>query len=176
MRAPVVVQDHGVWLLLGGPQLRVLSVSGAVRQQRAPDPAGHAVAALPTAATPRGLARQLGPAFAAGVAGKTRRLFRCCGGYRRRRPPPFPLSAPLVFTTTGAGFVSPSPYVCPSIANEAHNDVTSVQHGVWRLTFIVPTRRFFARFLKGASSPPPLCGGGGGTGGDYSPNSVSVVR
>ena len=43
MRDPVVVQDHAVWLPSGGPQLRVLSVSGAVRQRRAPDPAGQAV-------------------------------------------------------------------------------------------------------------------------------------
>ena len=36
------VQDHTVRLPLGGPQLRVLSVSGAVRQCRSPDPAGQA--------------------------------------------------------------------------------------------------------------------------------------
>ena len=42
MRAPVIVQDHVVWLPSGGPQLRVLSVSGAVRQCRAPNPAGQA--------------------------------------------------------------------------------------------------------------------------------------
>ena len=37
MRAPVVVQYHAIWLPGGRPQLRVLSVSGAVRQRRAPD-------------------------------------------------------------------------------------------------------------------------------------------
>ena len=40
--ASVVVQDHTVRLPSGGPQLRVLSVSGAVRQCRAPEPAGRA--------------------------------------------------------------------------------------------------------------------------------------
>ena len=42
MRAPVVMQDHVVWLPSGGPQLRVLLVSGAVRQCRAPDLEGQA--------------------------------------------------------------------------------------------------------------------------------------
>ena len=42
MRAPIVVQDHVVWLPSGGPHLRVLSVSGVVCQCRAPDPAGQA--------------------------------------------------------------------------------------------------------------------------------------
>ena len=42
LRASVVVQDHVVRLPSGGPQLHVLSVSGAVRQCRAPDPAGQA--------------------------------------------------------------------------------------------------------------------------------------
>ena len=42
MWAPVVVQDHAVRLLGGGPQLHILSVSGAVRQHHAPDPAGPA--------------------------------------------------------------------------------------------------------------------------------------
>ena len=41
MRASVVVQDHVMWLPGGGPQLRVLLVSGAVRQCRAPDLAGQ---------------------------------------------------------------------------------------------------------------------------------------
>ena len=36
------MQDHAMWLLGGGPQLRVLSVSGAVRQFCALDPAGQA--------------------------------------------------------------------------------------------------------------------------------------
>ena len=42
MPALVVVQDHAVLLPSGGPQLRVLLVSGAMRQCRAPDPAGQA--------------------------------------------------------------------------------------------------------------------------------------
>ena len=42
MRAPVAMQDHAVWLPSGGPPLRVLLVSGAVCQRRAPDPAGQA--------------------------------------------------------------------------------------------------------------------------------------
>ena len=42
MRAPVVVQDHAMWLPSGGPQLRVLLVSGAVRQRCAPDLSGQA--------------------------------------------------------------------------------------------------------------------------------------
>ena len=42
LRPSVIVQDHAVRLPLGGPQLCVLSVSGAVRQYRAPDPAGRA--------------------------------------------------------------------------------------------------------------------------------------
>ena len=41
MRVSVVLQDHAVRLLSGRPQLRVLSVSGAVRQRRTPDPAGQ---------------------------------------------------------------------------------------------------------------------------------------
>ena len=42
MRAPVVVQDHAVWLPSGGPELCVLLVSGAVRHRHALDPAGQA--------------------------------------------------------------------------------------------------------------------------------------
>ena len=41
MRAHVVVQDRTVWLLGGGPLLCVLSVSGAVRKRRSPEPTGH---------------------------------------------------------------------------------------------------------------------------------------
>ena len=41
MRAHVVVQDHAVRLSGGGPPLRVLSVSGAVRKHRSPDPTGR---------------------------------------------------------------------------------------------------------------------------------------
>ena len=41
MRATVVVQDRTVWLSGGGPLLCVLSVSGAVRKRRSPDPTGH---------------------------------------------------------------------------------------------------------------------------------------
>ena len=42
MQAPVVVQDHAVRLPLGGQKMRVLSVSGAVRQCRAKNKAGQA--------------------------------------------------------------------------------------------------------------------------------------
>ena len=76
-------------------------------------------------------------------------------------PPSFPLSAPSIFTTAGAGFVLPSMSLCPSIVIGAHNDVTSVQHGVQRLTFVVPMRRFFVQFSKGSSSPPPPLWWGG---------------
>ena len=41
MRAHVVVQDRTVWLSGGGPLLCVLSVSGAVRKRRSPEPTGH---------------------------------------------------------------------------------------------------------------------------------------
>ena len=41
MRAHVVVQDRTVWLSGGGPLLCVLSVYGAVRKRRSPDPTGH---------------------------------------------------------------------------------------------------------------------------------------
>ena len=41
MRATVVVQDRTVWLSGGGPLLCVLSVSGAVRKRRFPEPTGH---------------------------------------------------------------------------------------------------------------------------------------
>ena len=37
LRATVALQDHAMCLPSGRPQLRVLSVSGAVRQRRAPD-------------------------------------------------------------------------------------------------------------------------------------------
>ena len=42
MRVSVVLQDRAVRLPLGQPQLRVLSVSGAVRERHIPDPAGRA--------------------------------------------------------------------------------------------------------------------------------------
>ena len=42
MRVSVVLQDHAVRLPSGRPQLRVLSVSGAVHQRRTLDPAGRA--------------------------------------------------------------------------------------------------------------------------------------
>ena len=90
--------------------------------------------------------------------------------------PFFPRPAPSSFTATGAGSFSPSPSVCPSISRGAHSDVTSVQYAVERCAGFVPTRRFFAQFLTGASSPLPLCGGGGGTGGDFSPDFVNFVR
>ena len=41
LRASVVVQDHTVRLPLGGPQLHVLLVSGAVHQCCAPGPEGR---------------------------------------------------------------------------------------------------------------------------------------
>ena len=101
MRVPVVVQDHAVWLPPGWPQLLVLLVSGAVRQRCAPDLTGQAVMAQLAEATPRGLARQLEPAFAAGVAGKTRRLFWFRGGNRRRCPLLLPPLRPLYLHRDG---------------------------------------------------------------------------
>ena len=81
-------------------------------------------------------------------------------------------------TVTGAGFRSPSSSVRSSIARGAITDVTSVQNGVYRFAFVVPTCRFFAQFSMGGSSPPPppLYGGGGGTGGESSPDFFSFVR
>ena len=45
-------------------------------------------------------------------------------------PSSFSLSAPSIFTVAGAGFVSSSSSVCPSIYRGAYNDVTSVQDGI----------------------------------------------
>ena len=63
MRASVVVQDHAVRLPSGGPQLRVLLVSGVVRQCRAPDPEGQ------TADDTGGPRGQRGAAEAEGATG-----------------------------------------------------------------------------------------------------------
>ena len=75
-------------------------------------------------------------------------------------PSYLPISDPSILTVTDAGFRSPPSSVRPSIARGAITDITSVQNGVYRFAFVVPTRRFLAQFSKGVSSPPPFAVGG----------------
>ena len=84
--APVVVQDHAMWLPGGGPQLRVLSVSGAVRQRRAPDPEGQT--AYDAGETGNGAGRRRGKRRRGRGRGATSRRKQGRRETRRRPQPP----------------------------------------------------------------------------------------